>query len=147
MAYAALLSGITLAQVGLGSVHGLASPLGAFFPMPHGIACGTLVAAATRVNVRALQARAPQSPALAKYAIAGRLLAGEPDLHDEEARDALVQLLDDYTARLDLPVLGAFGVRDADVARIVAGSRGSSMKTNPVVLEDAEIAEIMRERL
>jgi len=147
MAYAALLSGITLAQVGLGSVHGLASPLGAFFPIPHGVVCGTLVAAATRVNIRALQARAPHSPALAKYASAGRLLAGEPDLHDDEARDALVQLLDGCTARLDLPALGAYGVRDADVARIVAGSRGSSMKTNPVVLEDGEIAEIVRARL
>lgn len=147
MAYAALLSGITLAQVGLGSVHGLASPLGAFFPIPHGVVCGTLVAAATRVNIRALQARAPQSLALAKYANAGRLLAGEPDLHDDEAREALVQLLDGCTARLDLPVLGAYGLREADVARIVAGSRGSSMKTNPVVLEDGEIAEIVRARL
>ena len=57
MAYAALLSGITLAQVGLGSVHGLASPLGAFYPIPHGAVCGTLVAAATGINIHSLLAR------------------------------------------------------------------------------------------
>ena len=75
LAYASLCSGITLAQCGLGSVHGLASPLGAFFPIPHGVVCGTLVAAATRGNIQALRAREPASPALRKYAEAGVLLA------------------------------------------------------------------------
>ena len=52
----------------LGAVHGLASPLGAYFPVPHGVVCGTLVAAATEVNILAMQARDATNPALAKYA-------------------------------------------------------------------------------
>lgn len=147
MAYAALLSGITLAQVGLGSVHGLASPLGAFFPIPHGVVCGTLVAAATRVNLDALAGRAPKDRALARYAEAGRVLAGDAALDDAAARAALVAMLDDYTEKLDLPRLAAFGVTAADTGRIVAASRGSSMKTNPIVLDDAEIAAVVAERL
>jgi hypothetical protein len=59
MAYASLMSGICLAQAGLGAVHGLASPLGAFFPIPHGVVCGTLVASATACNIAALEARDP----------------------------------------------------------------------------------------
>lgn len=146
MAYAALLSGITLAQVGLGSVHGLASPLGAFFPIPHGVVCGTLVAEATRVNLAALHERAPEHPALARYTGVGRLMCGR-DLPDTEAHLALVALLEDWTQRLGLPRLGSYGVADADVARIVANSRGASMKTNPIVLSDEEIAAIIRARL
>lgn len=146
MAYAALLSGITLAQVGLGSVHGLASPLGAFFPIPHGVVCGTLVAEATRLNLAVLHDRAPEHDALHRYAEVGRLMAGR-DLSDGEARSALVTLLEDWTQRLDLPRLGAYGVTEADMARIVANSRGSSMKTNPIVLDDAEIAGLVRARL
>ncbi len=146
MAYAALLSGITLAQVGLGSVHGLAAPLGAFFPIPHGVACGTLVAEASRVNIAALRARAPDHPALAKYADVGRLLAGR-DMADTEAHAALADILEEWTRRLHLPRLSEYGAGDADVARIVANSRGSSMKTNPVVLTDQEIADLVRARL
>ena len=146
MAYAALISGITLAQVGLGSVHGLASPLGAYFPIPHGVVCGTLVAAATRANLSALHARDPGSAASRRYAQVGRLLSGQP-LPDPEALAYLLDLLDDWTRRLDLPRLGAYGVSDADIGRIVANSRGSSMKTNPITLTDEEIASIVRARL
>ena len=147
MAYAALLSGICLAQTGLGSVHGLASPLGAQFPIPHGVCCGTLVADATRINIRALRERQPQSPALMKYARAGALLAGDGRGANADAADRLVDLLAEWTERLALPRLSAYGVTEADIPAVLADSRGSSMKTNPVVLTDGEIEELIRARL
>jgi alcohol dehydrogenase class IV len=147
MAYASLLSGITLAQVGLGSVHGLASPLGAYFPIPHGVVCGTLVAAATRVNISAMQERAPNHPALAKYAAVGRLLTDRHEADDSAARAALVELLADWSERLQLPRLNRYGIGAEDFPLIIANSRGSSMQTNPVVLTDAEIETILDERL
>lgn len=146
MAYAALLSGITLAHVGLGCVHGLASPLGAFFPIPHGVVCGTLVSEATRINIQALKARNPANPALRKYADAGRLLV-QRELNDDEARAALLETLNDWTRRLNMQRLGEYGITEADIPRIVANSRGSSMKTNPIALTDQEIADIVRARL
>lgn len=147
MAYAALVSGITLAQVGLGSVHGLAAPLGAFFPIPHGVACGTLVAAATRINIEALRSREPAHPALEKYALVGRLLSKQGQLDQMAAHDALIGTLNTWTLELGLPALSHYGVREADIPRIVANSRGSSMKTNPVRLDDEEIATILAARL
>ncbi|MEC4749678.1 iron-containing alcohol dehydrogenase [Methylomicrobium sp. Wu6] len=147
MAYAALLSGITLAQVGLGSVHGLASPLGAYFPVPHGIACGTLVAAATGVNIRAMQAREPNHPAMAKYAEVGRLLTGRNEMDDAAARSALITQLAEWGEKLQLPRLHRYGISAEDFPLIIGNSRGSSMLTNPIVLIDAEIEAILTERL
>ena len=147
MAYAALMSGITLAQVGLGSVHGLASPLGAFFPIPHGVVCGTLVAEATAMNIRALQARDPNGPALLKYAQVGRMLAHDVHLSDKAALNRLVEILSDWTKQMNLPRLSALGVTTIDIPKIVSNSRGSSMKTNPVVLTDEEIGEILTNRI
>jgi alcohol dehydrogenase len=147
MAYGSLLSGITLAQAGLGSVHGLASPLGAFFPIPHGVVCGSLVAVATDVNIRALTQRAPNSPALAKYAAVGRMLCQDDSLTDTQSHRRLVGQLHEWTRRLDLQRLGSYGATESDIGRIVANARGSSMKTNPLVLSDAEIAEVVRARL
>ncbi|NOU21073.1 MAG: iron-containing alcohol dehydrogenase [Methyloglobulus sp.] len=147
MAYAALLSGITLAQVGLGSVHGLASPLGAYFPIPHGVVCGTLVAVATDINIKAMQAREPNNPALAKYAQVGRLLTDQSDVDDTTARTLLIALLAEWSEKLQLPRLHSYGITANDFPLIVANSRGSSMQTNPIVLTGAEINAILTQRL
>jgi alcohol dehydrogenase len=151
MAYAALLSGITLAHAGLGVVHGLSAPLGAGFPLPHGVACGALLAPATAANVVALRARDPEGAALTRYArvwaiLAGTTARGGASLPDD-APERLAALLKAWAGRLEMPRLGRFGVREADLPRIVEGGRGGSTKTNPIALTDEEMAGILRARL
>jgi alcohol dehydrogenase class IV len=144
MAYAALLSGICLAHAGLGAVHGLASPLGAQLPVPHGAACGATLAAVTAVNISALADRAPGSTALARYATLGRVLAElPPGTSDREARSALVATLTTWTARLEIPRLRTFGLTESHIPAVVADARGSSMRTNPIVLTDEELTAIL----
>ncbi len=144
MALAALLSGICLAHAGLGAVHGLASPLGAQLPIPHGAACGATLAGVTRANVEALERRSPNSPALPRYAALGRLLGRLPGTTpDAAARTALVDTLAAWTAALAMPGLGTYGMEPAGIPAVVADARGSSMRTNPVVLTDEELAAIL----
>ena len=143
MSWAACCSGIALANAGLGAVHGIVAALGAAFPVPHGTGCGMLLAATTRANVAALEERLPGSQALARYADAGRILAGDDALSDEQARDALLATLDTWTVVLRLPRLADFGVTPRDLPGLVAESRGTSMRTNPVLLADDEIAGIL----
>ena len=147
MLYAASLSGLTLANAGLGSVHGLASPLGAYFPIPHGVVCGTLLFEATQANIVAMYDRAPDHPSLEKYADVGRLLTGQGSLDSFAAREALLGILQAWSGRLKMPRLSQFGVGEEHIERVVAGSRGNSMQTNPVRLTDQEIASIVRRRL
>ncbi len=147
MAYASLMSGVCLAQTGLGAVHGLASPLGAFFPIPHGAACGTLVATTTAVNIEAMERRDPENPALPKYAEIGRRFAMKKGMNGQDARSFLVTSLRYWEQTLALPRLSNWRITSADFPRIVANSRGSSMKTNPIVLTDEEITQILAARL
>lgn len=147
MAYASMLSGICLAQTGLGSVHGLASPLGAFYPIPHGVVCGTLVAKATAVNIRAMQEREPDNPLLEKYAHLGDIMCRRQHSSPEEACDGLVNLLEDWTLKLGLPHLSEYGLEEQGIEHVVEHSRGSSMKTNPIILTDEELAEVLKARI
>jgi len=147
MAWASLASGITLAQCGLGSVHGLASPLGAFFPIPHGVVCGTLVAEATRVNIEVMRRRDPDNIALQKYAEAGVMLSGRLYQSAQESQDGLIALLSEWTERLQLPRLSHYDMGEQDFERVIANCRGGSMQTNPIVLSDEEVTEVLRARL
>ena len=144
MAYAALLSGITLAQAGLGAVHGLAAPLGAFFPIGHGEVCGSLLAAATEINLNAMNEREPNNPALEKYAEVGRMLSEQHHLTTKQAHTALLDQLKDWTLRFQIPTLSKLGIQAEDFDKIVANSRGNSMKSNPIHLSDEEVLAILK---
>lgn len=143
MAYAALVSGICLANAGLGAVHGLAAPIGALLPIAHGEACGALLVATVRTNLVRLAAH-DDAEALARYATAGRVLAELPaDAPGDEARQTLVGLLGAWVATLGAPGLGSLGLRAEQVDDVIAGVSTSSMSTNPVTLGRDDLAEIV----
>lgn len=137
MALASLCGGLALANAKLGAVHGFASPLGGMFPIPHGVACARLLSPVVEANIRALRARAPDSPALARYAEAARELTGRADARGEDLAGWLRALV----AELRVPVLTTYGLTTADVPAVVEqAQRASSMQGNPIVLTADELA-------
>ena len=147
MAFASLVSGINLAQTGLGSVHGLASPLGAFFPIPHGVACGSLLSDATRLNIEAMQQREPDSPFLERYQKVAQMLCGTHFPDRQSAFSGLFATLEKWTRQLAIPRLSEYGVMAVDIPRLVANISPSSMRTNPVELTDDELYQLVLGRL
>lgn len=144
LAYASLLSGIALANDGLGIVHGLASPIGGFFPIPHGVVCATLVASSVRANLRALRQRAPTSPALKKLARVGALVVDSSERRGDDSCDALVDTLDQWTTILQVPKLSQYGINDHDLEKILDLAEN---RNNPIELTRAEIRSLLEERL
>lgn len=148
MAYAALMSGICLANAGLGAIHGLAAPIGALASIPHGVACGALSVATTRVNLaRLASAGDAGAEGLTRYARAGRILAGLPqDTGDDAARAALLDILGAWTTALATPTLDGLGLTPEHIDLVLAGISASSMATNPVALDAADLAEVLGTR-
>jgi alcohol dehydrogenase class IV len=148
MAYGSLISGITLANVGLGIVHGLASPIGGFFDIPHGVVCGTLLSEATKMNIKRLQdKKLSDREVLRNYAHVGGLIAGKNNIDDEKIDEycsILTDSLDNWTAQLKLDRLGKYGIKMEDVGRIISKT---GIKNNPVNLEKGDIREIIINRL
>jgi alcohol dehydrogenase class IV len=141
MALASLLSGIALANAGLGAVHGFASPLGGRYPIPHGAACAALLPRIMAVNVRALRERDPNGPGLERYRDVAALLLGESRGSADETIDAGVRWVADLCRDLLVPFLKEYGVRRDDVAGLVeATERASSTRGNPIVLTADEMA-------
>lgn len=147
MAMAAMLGGIALDNAGLGAVHGLASPIGAFFDIPHGVICANLLPVITRMNIdTALRARRSDEHAsdiLERCVEVASLLTDDEECEPYDLPD----YLDDQLFRLELPSLGAFGVTSKDIPRIVENCRGGSMKTNPFELTDRELSKAVESRL
>ncbi|MDQ6956789.1 MAG: iron-containing alcohol dehydrogenase [Mariprofundaceae bacterium] len=143
MLYASSISGLTLANAGLGSVHGLASPFGAFFPIAHGVVCGALLYDATRINMDVMSVREPSNIALKKYADVGRMMLENEALDDVDARVKLLKLLKTWSKSLNMPKLSTYGVKKSDISRLINNISGGSMSTNPVALTEVELTQLI----
>jgi alcohol dehydrogenase class IV len=144
MAYAAMLSGITLANAGLGVIHGFAQPLGSLFPIPHGVVCGTLMGVVNRITIERIKQSKPASDTLKKYVRISRLLTSDPAINDEDALDLLLNFIDRLTLELRIPRLSEYGVTNKDFDSIIAQT---TLKNHPVELTAEDFEHILRQRL
>ncbi len=144
MSFAALTSGICLANAGLGAVHGFASSIGGMFDIPHGVICGTLMASANKVNVRELKKINNYSPALKKYSSLGRLFLDDEGKSSTYYIDGFLEYLRKLCEELRLPRLGQYGIEEKDLGAI---SSITELKNNPVILTVDDLTEILKERL
>ncbi len=140
MSYASVLGGLSLANAGLGVVHGFAAPLGGMLKAPHGALCAAVLPSGTRINIQALRERAPSHPALEKYTEAARVLTGR---HDVAAED-LVPWLQELAGSLGISPLGTYGLEHALVPDLVGkAAMASSMKANPIPLHAEELTAVI----
>lgn len=149
MALAAYYSGIALANAGLGVVHGLASPLGAKYPAPHGAVCGTLVAAATDIIIRRLEVADESGEedalyGLEKYAAAAVAVTGVDKGTSRANREHLVQVLNHWIEESKVPPLSTYGMSRDDVPAI---AETGGLKNTPVALDKGDVEEILERRL
>ena len=143
MSFAALTSGICLANAGLGVVHGFASSIGGLFDISHGLVCGTLMASANKVIVNRLRAKSPDNTALKKYVVLGKIFLDEKKRPDSYYIDGFVDYLYDITDQLALPGLKKSGIQENALREIASLTDN---KNNPVKLDTDDMTEILSER-
>jgi alcohol dehydrogenase class IV len=144
MSFASLLSGLALANAGLGAVHGFASPLGGMLDAPHGALCAAVLPHATAVNIRALRARDYHNRALRRYEEIACILTGEADAMPDDGAEWVAALC----KKLAVPNLRRYGLDQGQIPELVTkAARASSMKANPLPLTTKELTEIAERAL
>lgn len=138
MSQAALLSGLALANSGLGMAHGVAAALGAVCKVSHGLACAVMLPCALRVNAEVV----PQ-----RVAEVGELLAGR-EMNETDGIAAALEVVDQLLESLQIPKqLRHLGCQPEHIEPLVQMSRGNSMNGNPKELGDAELKNLLEAML
>jgi alcohol dehydrogenase class IV len=135
MSHAALLSGIALANAGLGMAHGVAAALGVECGTPHGVACAVMLPVALHTNLEA----ARHDLATLEWAIAPTTAGDEA-----AAAAAFVGRIEKLCAEAGVPRrLADVGLRRDRLEWLAENSGGASMRGNPVELAPARLREIL----
>lgn len=140
MSFAALTSGICLANAGLGVVHGFASSIGGMYNIPHGLICGTLMAKSNEINVRELRNSRSNARALKKYSLLGKLFSEEDGKTEDYYIDGFIQYIHKLSNELDLTKFQSYVIEEKDIEAICLKTE---LKNNPVVLSSENLLEII----
>lgn len=112
MALGQYLAGMGFSNVGLGLVHGMAHPLSAWYDIPHGVACASLLPTVMKYNkeftgnkyreiAKALNIKDAESRSI------------------EDIRDAACEAIDALSKKVGIPAtISELGVKEADIAKI-----------------------------
>ncbi|MFM7160248.1 MAG: iron-containing alcohol dehydrogenase [Planctomycetaceae bacterium] len=134
---AALLSGMALANSGLGLAHGVAAALGIEAGVAHGLACAVLLPVAMRFNW-------PHRPE--DFAQLGEWLSGRGHGTPGAAAEAGVQAVESLLGELGIPRrLRELGVARERLPELARQSRGNSLSGNPVPVETDVLLRVLEE--
>lgn len=144
---AASLSGTTLANAGLGAVHGLAGPIGAFFEAPHGIVCARLLAPITEANIETLQQQGSKHAQLTleKYRQVAQLF--NPELQADQQLNGLISILKQMAKQYAPQGLASYGLTEDNLSTVIENCRSGSMLGNSVVLSDEQLLNAIHQAL
>ena len=144
MSLASLFGGMALANAALGAVHGFAGPLGGMLHAPHGAICACLLPLVMDANLKALQARGPEHPAIARYAEIAQILTGDKNATASDG----VAWMSDLVRSLNIPALSVYGMSEENFSEAVEKTmKASSFKGNPILLNEAELRGILEKAI
>ena len=137
VAHGAMLSGMALANSGLGMAHGVAPSLGVHCRIPHGAACALMLPVTLRTNAEVC---------LERYAKLARLLFPSASaVSDDTAAELLFTRMELLCRDFGLPMrLSDCGIDEALIPAIARDSKGNSMSGNPKELSESEIEKLLR---
>ncbi len=144
MSLSSLFSGLVLTNGGLGAVHGFAGPFGGMFPAPHGAVCAALLPHVMGANISALKKAADGQATLARYDDIARILTGDPVAGAGDGVDWVRRICED----LEVPSLTGLGLTTSEIPNLVEkAQKASSMKGNPVSLNETDLTRILENAL
>lgn len=139
MSHAALLSGIALANSGLGMAHGVAAAIGIACGASHGEACAVMLPASIRVNLQR---------AAASYAELERLLDPQAPQDDHTAATRFLDRIEQLCNAVGAPRrLSALGVEPSMLSWLSENSGGNSMRGNPVEMTAETLKPVLEAML
>ena len=135
MAYAAYISGMAIANAGLGYVHGFAGPLGALHSAPHGMICGKLIGPIHAALIAEAQKGSEDNSLLQKFqAIA--------PLWGKQNPQEVVEHIQHLVALANLPNLRDFGYTKDELRTIGAKQLE---RNSPIILARETTISILEE--